>query len=176
MALAVTFLALIPVLGKSKSVRFWRDRFLLRLPIIGNTCSIIYTERFARSQSSLYQSGLSVKESLEIAGRTIGNRYLEKQLADVVRTIQSGGQLSRAIGQVDGFEKRLAPIIRVGEETGRLDRTLEGLAEHYEYEAEMVLKRMISYVEPVTILIMGAVIGSILLGVMQPIWTMYGGF
>ena len=152
----------------------WWDRFHLHLPIIGRLFKTIYTARFARSQSSLYQSGISIVESLDIAGKTIGNRYLEIQTKDVIQRILTGEQFSQAIKKVDGFEKKLAQMIHVGEETGRLDAMLAGLAENYEYEAEVALKRLVSYLEPVLILFMGVLIGAVLLGILMPLWNMYG--
>lgn len=150
-----------------------RDKIQLRLPVIGKNMCTIYTARFARSLGSLYGSGVAMVESLEIASRTIGNRYLEEQFSEVVRKVKNGELLSRAVKNVDGFDKKLAPIILVGEETGKLDGMLENIAETYEYEAEAALTRLIALIEPVMIVIIGIVIGSILLGIMLPMWSMY---
>ncbi len=111
---------------------------------------------------------------LEIAGRTLGNHYLEKQFSEVIKQVQNGEMLSRAIQNVDGLDKKLASVIFVGEETGKLDKMLESVANGYEYESDMALTRLIGLIEPVMILVMGVIIGIILLGVMVPMWNMYG--
>ena len=111
---------------------------------------------------------------LEIAGRALGNRYLERQFSEVIKQVQGGEMLSRAIQNVDGLDKKLASIIFVGEETGKLDNMLEGAADGYEYESDMALTRLIGLIEPVMILVMGVIIGIILLGIMIPMWNMYG--
>ena len=135
---------------------------------------IIYTARFSRSQSSLYASGLPMLLCLEIAGRALGNRYLEKQFSEVIKQVQGGEMLSRAIQNVEGLDKKLSSIIFVGEETGKLDNMLESVADGYEYESDMALTRLIGLMEPAMILVMGVVIGIILLGIMIPMWNMYG--
>ena len=111
---------------------------------------------------------------LEIASKTLGNRYLARQFSEVVKQVQSGEMLSRAIQDVDGLDKKLASAIFVGEETGKLDKMLESIADGYEYESDMALSKLIGLIEPAMILVMGVMIGIILLGVMIPMWNMYG--
>ncbi len=112
-------------------------------------------------------------ESLEIAAKTIGNRYIEAQFQDVIEKVQGGSSFSRAIEGVDGFHPGLAPVIFVGEETGTLDEMLTDLAEGYEHDAEIAVNRLVAMVEPAMILGMGLVICMILLGIMMPMWSMY---
>lgn len=161
------------MLSNEKFRCLW-DEVKLSLPVVGKQLKIIYTARFSRSQSSLYASGLPMLLCLEIAGRTLGNHYLEKQFSEVIKQVQNGEMLSRAIQNVDGLDKKLASVIFVGEETGKLDKMLESVANGYEYESDMALTRLIGLIEPVMILVMGVIIGIILLGVMVPMWNMYG--
>ena len=158
----------------SEKFRYLWDKEKLYLPVIGKQLKIIYTARFSRSQSSLYASGLPMILCLEIASKTLGNRYLARQFSEVVKQVQSGEMLSRAIQDVDGLDKKLASAIFVGEETGKLDKMLESIADGYEYESDMALSKLIGLIEPVMILVMGVMIGIILLGVMIPMWNMYG--
>lgn len=160
-------------LKKNRKVQRMIDRMKVHIPLIGKQCRIIYTARFARSESSLYSSGLPMVEGLTIAAATIGNRYLEDQFKDVIKHIQGGHSLSRAIESIDGFDKKLAPVIFVGEETGKLDEMLENIADSYEQEAEAALNRLVSMIEPAMIIGMGIAVGIILLGIMMPMWSMY---
>ena len=98
---------------------------------------------------------------------------MENQFESVIELVQGGTSLSRAINLVDGFDKKLAPIIYVGEETGKLDEMLESIAENYEYDAETALNRLTAMIEPAMIVVMGVIVGVILLGIMEPIWSMY---
>ena len=161
------------VLIKKNHVRRWFDRLKLLFPIIGKQFRILYTARFAYTESNLYSSGLPLVEGLDIAARTIGNRFVEDQMKNVIDQIQGGESLSRAICLIDGFDAKLAPIIHVGEETGKLDEMLESIAESYEHEAETALNRLVSMIEPIMIIVMGLAVGIILLGIMVPMWSMY---
>lgn len=166
--------ALWQVLMASDAFRYWWDRRKIKMPIIGKQLKIIYTARFSRNQSSLYTSGLSMIKSLEIASKTLGNYYIAEQFREVIRKVRGGEMLSRAIQNVDGLDKKLAPTIYAGEETGRLDTMLESIADNYEYESDIALTRLTGMIEPAMILVMGLVIGLILMGVMLPLWNMYG--
>lgn len=161
-------------LMRNGKARFLWDKIKLHLPVIGKQLRIIYTFRFAGSQSSLYSGGLPMLESLRIAGTTLGNRYLESQFLEVARKVQNGEMLSSAIKAADGLDRKLAPVILVGEETGKLDEMLENIADSYEYDSDIALTKLISLIEPAMILVMGAIIGLILLGIMLPLWNMYG--
>lgn len=113
-------------------------------------------------------------DSLKIAGRTLNNSYLEGQFSKVVYKVQNGEMLSSAIKTVDGLDKKLAPIIFVGEETGKLDTMLESIADSYEYESDAAMSKIVSLIEPAMILILGAIICVIMVGIMLPLWNMYG--
>lgn len=166
--------ALVQLLLSMPAVRFFWDRLKVRAPFVGKQMRIIYTARFARTQSSLYSSGLSMIRSLEIASSTVGNQYISAQFADVIKQVRAGDMLSKAIQQVDGFDAKLAPTIYVGEETGQLDQMLENIAENYEYESDAALTRLTGMIEPVMIVIMAIVVCMIMVGVLVPIWNMYG--
>ena len=111
--------------------------------------------------------------SLVTASKTLGNIYLEEQLANVIREVEQGETLSEAIGAVKGLDKKLPAVIFVGEETGKLDTMLLSLAEGYEHEAEIAMNKMVSLTEPLMIVAIGIVVAIILLGIMVPMWSMY---
>ena len=154
-------------------IRIWRDKMELRLPKIGYLRKVIYTARFARTLSSLYSAGISISNCMVIARNTIGNSYIEKQFEQVILDIRAGEKLSDAINKVDGFTKKLVSTIMVGEETGALDSMLSSVANQMEYDSEMALNRMVSYLEPVMIVVMATVVGFIMISVIQPIYGSY---
>ncbi len=154
-------------------IRIWRDKMELRLPKIGYLRKVIYTARFARTLSSLYSAGISISNCMVIAKNTIGNSYIEKQFEQVILDIRAGEKLSDAINKVDGFTKKLVSTIMVGEETGALDSMLTSVANQMEYDSEMALNRMVSYLEPVMIVVMATVVGFIMISVIQPIYGSY---
>lgn len=169
---------LIAVAGISMLLRLPRvhlimDRLKLRLPKAGKLLGVIYTARFARTLSSLYVSGLTMINALQIAARTVGNQYINSQFPKVVRLVRDGKPLSASIAQVDGFDAKLSSIIFVGEESGKLDDMLESVADTFDYESEAATQRLVSILEPLLIVLMALIIGSIMISVILPLMQLY---
>ena len=152
------------------------DKYRLKVKIFGRLFSIIYTARFATTLSSLYSSGISMIDSVEISATTVGNKFIENQFVEVVSKIKEGNSLSFAITEVIGFDKKLMSYIYVGEESGKLDDMLESISETFEYEADNAIEKLITYIEPIMIITMAVIIGSVMIGVMVPLFDSYGTF
>jgi type IV pilus assembly protein PilC len=149
------------------------DTIKTKAPLIGKLNKTIYSARFARTLSSLYSAGIPVDRCIAIARQTIGNMYVESQFEDVNKAIQGGESLSDAIDKVDGFIKKLPSVIRVGEETGQLDKMLISIANDLDFKSAQALARLVKYIEPVTIVIMAVVVGFVMIGVITPIYQSY---
>ncbi len=154
-------------------MRYYRDKAELYLPVVGKLRRVIYTARFARTLSSLYSAGISMMNCLQISKTTIGNTYIESQFEQVIADIRNGSNLSEAIGKVDGFTRKLTSSIMVGEETGSLDHMLTSIADQMEFDSDMALSKLVSYLEPVMIVVMAVVVGFIVIAVIQPIYGSY---
>jgi len=165
----VNFLLTVP------KIRYQFDRFKLKMPVAGKLLKIIYTARFSRTLSSLYSSGIPMLRALEITGTIINNKYIADQFDEVVLNVRNGETLAKSIENIDGFDKKLATTIMIGEETGRLDAMLESTAESFDYEAEIALDKLVQLLQPVMIVIMAVVIGTVMLSVMIPMMTMFQG-
>ncbi|MCL2079533.1 MAG: type II secretion system F family protein [Oscillospiraceae bacterium] len=149
------------------------DKLKLRLPVIGKPLRTIYTARFSRTIASLYASGVPMLRSLEIAGTVLSNKYIESQFPEITRSVRNGELLSAAIAKIDGFDPKLASIIVIGEESGRLDAMLSSAAEMFDYEAEMALAAIVALSEPLMLVVLGGVILVVILGVMLPMMSLY---
>ncbi len=156
-----------------EKVRFGIDKLKLKMPVIGKLLKIIYTARFARTLASLYSSGLSIINALQISKDTIGNRYITQQFDEVVRSVRAGNSLSTTLSAVDGFDKKLSETIAVGEETGQLDSLLVSIADSYDYDSDMAIKRLMTMIEPLMIIILAFFVVVIMLSVLMPIFGMY---
>lgn len=154
-------------------VRLQADRLKLKLPKLGALLRTIYTARFARTLCSLYTSGLPIVAALQVGRNTIGNRYLESQFDAVIASVKRGEALSAALGQVDGFHRKLAGTVAIGEETGSLDTMLISAADSFEYDADLAVTKMIGYLEPAMIIVMALAVGLIMVSVMLPLLNMY---
>lgn len=166
---------LIKMLRSNSRTKIAIDKFKLRIPKIGKLLKIIYTARFARTLSSLYASGVSLVESLSIAKSTIGNEYLTSQFDTLVKEVRQGLTVSDAIKKVDGFDGKLASTIKIGEETGKLDEMLDSTADSFDYESEQATGRMTAFIEPIMLIIMAVIVGTVMISVMLPIYGMYEG-
>lgn len=171
--IAAIGICVIMLILRNKTVRDLIDKLKLKLPIISNIMVTIYTARFARGLSSLYSSGLSMVQSLQICQGLIGNMFIEKQFSDIISNVKNGVALSKSIATTKGLDKKLASTIYIGEESGRINEILENMADSYDYDAEQATQRLITLIEPVMIIIMAVIIGTIVLSVMLPIFQYY---
>lgn len=167
--LVVTFIALLRV----EKVRFQVDKLKIKIPKFGKLLMTIYTSRFARTLCSLYTSGMSIVNALNIAKTTIGNVYIESQFDGAIKKLRNGESLSQAIKDIDGFDIKLTSSIFVGEESGRLESTLTTLADDFDFEAEQASERMITLIQLLMIIFLAVVICLIIISVLLPIYTLY---
>ncbi|MDD3796685.1 MAG: type II secretion system F family protein [Lachnospiraceae bacterium] len=158
---------------KIPAVHRAKDRLMLKLPMIGGLLKVIYTARFARTLSSLYSAGLPIVPSLQIGQKTVGNTYIENQFTEAIDKIRGGENLSAALGRIDGFTKKFTSTIMIGEETGKLDNMLESTADNLEYESEQAISKMMTFLEPIMIVIMAVIVGFIMISVITPIYGSY---
>lgn len=158
---------------KLPGVRLQVDKYKLKIPKIGMLLRTIYTARFARTLCSLYTSGLPIVSALQVGKETVGNKYLESQFDDAIAMVRRGESLSAAIDSIDGFHKKLANSVAIGEETGSLDTMLISTADNFDYDSEMAISKLVGYLEPVMIILMAVVIGIIMVAVMVPLTNMY---
>jgi type IV pilus assembly protein PilC len=170
----VVFLVVLwKILMRNHQFRMQIHKLLLRIPKIGRLMKIIYTARFARTLSSLYSSGITMINALQIGKSTIGNTYIEDQFDEVLSMIRQGNPLSRALNEVDGFEKKLASTVLVGEETGSLNNMLDSIADSYEHEADLAITKLVSFIEPAMIVVMAVIVGFVMIAIIQPIYGSY---
>lgn len=158
---------------KVPRVRLGFDHLKLRFKKIGSMVSIVYTARFARTLSSLYSSGLSMINAMDIGAKIVGNAYITSQFPEAIRIVREGGTLSAGLSTIKGFDSKLISTVFIGEETGNLDSLLESVADTYDYDSEMAVQRMVTFIEPIMIIFMAVIIGSVMLSVMLPIITLY---
>ncbi|MGN0667466.1 MAG: type II secretion system F family protein [Huintestinicola sp.] len=174
LAVIAVIAVLLRLLISFSRIRIILSRMLIRMGKLGRLFGIVYTARFCRTFSSLYASGLPVLNACHIARSTIGCAYIEYQFDDVIKDIRHGGTIADAIGRIEGFDPKLKSVIRIGEESGRLESMLESTADAYEFESEQSIRKITALIEPVMICIMGAIIAFVFVSVMLPIYSIYG--
>jgi type IV pilus assembly protein PilC len=162
------------MLMRNKASRYVIDKMVIRIPKIGKLVKIVYTASFSRTLASLYTSGLSILNALQISRDTVNNSYLRSQFEDCIKNIRIGNPLSESIRAMDGFDSKLSDTVKVGEETGKLDAMLLSTADDYEYESSAAIKSMTSIIEPVMICLLGVIVAVVMVSVLVPMYSMYG--
>jgi type IV pilus assembly protein PilC len=142
---------------------------LLHTPIVKNIIQKVAIARFSRTFSSMLASGVSVLESIQVTGGAIGNKVIEKDLLDAAKEVKNGHQLSEPISKSPYFPKIVSQMLAVGEETGEIDTILVKIADFYEEEVDNVIDSLSSIIEPVMIVVLGAMVGLVAASVMGPI-------
>jgi type IV pilus assembly protein PilC len=145
---------------------------MLRVPILKTIIIKIAVARFARTFASLTSSGVTVLEALEVTGGAIGNKVIEKELADAAKEVRNGKPLSEPIAASKYFPPIVAQMLAVGEETGQIDTILIKVADFYDEEVDTVIDSLSAIIEPIMIVIMGSIVGLIAASVMGPITSL----
>jgi len=159
---------------KTPGGRYWWDKLLLRLPLVGRVCHLNELARYCRSMALLFQSGLPMTEVLPLAIQGCNNKAIARALAGVQQDMVQGEGLSRPMGKSKFFLPLLVQMVRVGEETGNLDTTLLAVARSYEAESEDRTHSLIALIQPAMTLTIGAVVGLIALSLTSAMYSMYG--
>lgn len=148
-----------------------------KFPVAGELIKKIALVRFARTFGNLIGSGLSVIDSLEISSQSMNNSNYTKAILNVIDDIKSGVTISDSLSRFPKlFPNLLVSLITVGEKTGSLEEILINFSDFYEEEVDNQLKELTSFLEPVLLLIMGLMIGSIAVSIILPIYQLVGHF
>ncbi len=155
------------------AVRLEKDRLLLGLPVAGRLLKTVYTAQFASAFSVLYASGISILESLDAAAAVMGNSYIRTCLVQVGNDLRKGEMLSQSLERRNIFLPVFVSVTAAGEESGALEQILAEAGNDYEEESARALEQMVALLEPCVMIVMALVVGSIVIAVMMPIYTMY---
>jgi type IV pilus assembly protein PilC len=153
----------------SESGRFRWHGLLLKAPVLGVILTKIAVARFSRTFSSLMGAGVSVLDALEVTGRAVGNKVIQKELVNIAAAVKNGQPLGKELLNSKYFPPIVGQMMAVGEETGKIDEVLVKVADFYEEEVDAVIDGLSSIIEPFMIIILGAIVGLIAASVMGPI-------
>ena len=146
------------------------DRLSLKMPLFGDLIQKTATARFCRTFGSLSRSGVPILTALEIVRDTAGNQVISNAVDGARQEIQTGGMISLALQRYQVFPIMAIQMISIGEETGELDQMLMKVADFYEDEVEQAVKALTSVLEPIMIIVLGGMVGSILISMYLPMF------
>jgi general secretion pathway protein F len=162
---------LVRVALTSPGGRLEADRWLLRVPLAGNIVLKAEVARFARVLGTLLKSGVPVVSALTVVRGMIGNQVLAVAVDRLVEGVKHGAGLSVPMTQAGVFPPLARHMVRIGEETGRLEEMLLRVADTFEAEVRKMVKRLTGLLEPMIILTMGLVVGFIVVAMLMAIFS-----
>ncbi|MHB8217391.1 MAG: type II secretion system F family protein [Candidatus Sulfotelmatobacter sp.] len=152
--------------------RYYFDKTLLMLPVVGPLLRKIAVGRFTRTLGTLITSGVPILEGLAITARTSGNAVLEEALMKVRKAIEEGRTIVDPLRECGVFPNMVTQMIGVGEATGAMDNMLQKIADFYEDEVDAATKDMLAMLEPAIIGVLGVTIGGIVISLYMPLFAM----
>lgn len=154
--------------------RYQIDSLLLKLPLFGTILRKISIARFSRTLSTLLSSGVPILHSLDITARTAGNVVVEEAITKVRQGVERGESFVEPLRATEVFPNMVGQMINIGEQTGALDAMLGKIADFYEQEVDAAIANLLTLIEPVMIAFLGVTIGSIVIAMYLPLFTLIG--
>jgi type IV pilus assembly protein PilC len=165
--------------------RYWRktesgrkivDKFLLRMPLFGKLLEKVGLSRVTRTLSTLLSGGVPMLESLKITSSTSGNVIIEEFIIQARSMVAEGTSLRDALREKGRFPFMMIQMVGVGEATGTLDEMLTKLADFYDEEVEYSVANLLSILEPILLIFVGLIVGSIVISMYLPIFDLMNKF
>ena len=161
---------------RSDKMKFACDRLLIRLPIFGVILRKSALARFSRTLSIVFGAGVPLVDGMDTVGAATGNRVFQKAVADVKADVSTGRGLENSMAQTKMFPNMMLQMVASGEESGELEIMLDKVADFYEREVDDAVEALSSIIEPLMIVMLGGIIGTMVLAMYMPIFKMASVF
>jgi len=161
---------------RTPSGRYAWDSITLHLPIFGKLFQKILLVRFCRSMNTLLLGGVSIENSLAIAGDVVSNKVYQKLVQQTIKEVEDGNSISTIFLDSPLVPKMVSHMMQVGEGTGKLDAVFTKISEFYNREIDNALANIMSLMEPLIMIILGIGVGVMVAAVIMPMYTMVGNF
>jgi type IV pilus assembly protein PilC len=171
-ALGLFVLSIVAAL-RFEAARRCRDATFLKLPLLGDTIRYALIERYTRLLAAMVNAGVALPEAMTVASDSIRNRVFRQKLDEARSEMLTGGGLATPMARTGLFPGVASQMMRVGEDTGTLDRQLDVAASYYERELDYKIKKFTTIFEPAVIVVMGAIVGFVAIALVS---AMYGIF
>ena len=147
------------------------DGLTLKLPVVGMLVRKIAVARFCRTLATLTSSGVPILDGLEITAKTSGNAIVEDAIMAVRKSVEEGKTISGPLAETKVFPPMVVQMVNVGEQTGALDQMLAKIADFYEEEVDTAVAGLMKLLEPVMIVVLGGIIGTIVTAMYMPMYA-----
>lgn len=157
---------------KNPDIRLKADTFKLKIPIIGEMIEKLELSKLCRNLSAMQESGITLVTSLNIVKQTVKNRSISQAVDKARKLIEiSGINLASALSRVGSFPQMMIQMLEVGINTGQITGVLDKLSERYETEVDTGLKRATGMIEPIMIVVVGLLAGTVVVSIFLPMWS-----
>ena len=159
---------------KTEKGKYIIDSIKLKSPVFGNIMWKIALSRYARTLSTLLSGGVPIVSALEIVGKITGNLIIERTIQKVKNGVVKGGLLGEEMRKYKIFPVMLSRMVRVGEETGKTEDMLNRASQFFKDEVDATLNILSSILEPILIIVLGFIVGTVVLAIYLPIFKLAG--
>ena len=175
LAIIVGVVAAYKLIYKTTQGRLTIDRIKMKMPLFGKLTVKTACSQFARTMSTLLMSGISTIDALETTSKIVNNIHYMNAMLKAREEVMKGVPLSEPLEASGIFPPMVYHMTGIGEETGNVEEMLEKMADYYDEEVEMTTQSVLAAMEPIIILFMALIIGTLVIAVISPIASMYNG-
>lgn len=172
-AAALLFAGTIWLMKRNEKGKFILDTIMLKIPLFGNMLKKSALARLTRTLSSLFSSSVPILQAMTMTEKVVGNAVMSKVIIASRDSLERGGSLTEPMKNHWAFPPLIPHMIQIGEQTGSLDHMLAKVAEFYEKEVEAETDRLKAMIEPLMIVFLAAIVGTIILSIMMPMFDMF---
>jgi len=167
----IALVVVIKQINKTKQGKYFFDSTKLKLPVFGAIFLKVAIVRFAGTLSTLINAGVPILQAIDIVRETSGNEVISRAMEQVYNSIKDGETIHEPMREAKIFPPLVCHMVAVGEETGAIDQMLQKVAEAYEREVDDTISALTSIIEPVLIVVLGVIVGSIVICLYLPLFT-----
>ncbi|MGX6442931.1 type II secretion system F family protein [Neobacillus sp. K501] len=174
--IVIMIIVLITYIRKNKETKYYLDLLLLRMPLIGKMLQKAVLARMMRTLSSLFTSSVPILQAMQIVEKVVENEVIAKVIRESRSSLEKGRSMTEPMKAHWAFPPLVTQMISIGESSGALDSMLTKIAEFYEKEVETVTDQLKSLIEPLMIVVLAGLVGTIVLAIMVPMFEMFNQF
>ncbi len=171
----IALVVIIKLLAKTEKGRYGLDQFKLHAPVFGQLISKNSISRFTRTLGTLMAAGVPVLQALNIVKETVGNEVISKAVSTIHDAVKEGENMAPPIASSKVFPPMVVSMVEVGEETGALPDMLMKIADSYDDDVDNAVAAMTSIIEPLLIIFLAVVVGTIVIALFMPLVSIIGG-
>jgi type IV pilus assembly protein PilC len=159
--------------SKSKDGKHFFGTLAIKLPILKAVTRNIITARLTRTLGTLMSSGVLLIQAMEVVQKILGNIVIAEKIEEVISEVKKGKGLTQPLTAMNYFPPMLISMVKIGEESGNLDYSLEKSADFYDQEVETSLQQLTALIEPLVIIVMALIVAFIILSILYPMMSIY---